>query len=277
MERCEDTLLSIVIPAYGRSSLLERAIQSVLSCTGSHLVEILVVDDCSPEPVQCVSLRDQDRIIRLAENKGAAYCRNVGIEQAHSDVISFLDSDDYYIKRNFYDDARLANENVNTLYFFSIYSQLFESEYPDVVCVGQFFESIFYKHPHIGQTSSLMFNRRSLHKFDEKLPKHQDWDFFYRFLVEVGPAKKGNGTVYFDRSDQSSLSRKFSPDKSYPWFRKLVDRGVDDLSYINYHLFCLSPVEYPWGRFFKTSIQLIFNGHLKPVKFLKYFIRKVLA
>ena len=40
-------------------------------------------------------------IIFLDENKGAGYCRNIGIEISNSDYISFIDSDDTW-ETNFF-------------------------------------------------------------------------------------------------------------------------------------------------------------------------------
>ena len=38
------------------------------------------------------------KIFYLKKNKGAAYCRNLGIRKSKSDYLAFIDSDDYWKK-----------------------------------------------------------------------------------------------------------------------------------------------------------------------------------
>lgn len=84
--------LSIIIPTYNRPQLLPRAVKSALAQTIADF-EVLVVDDCSREPVSL----PQDprlRIIRLPENKGGSAARNIGLREARGRWINFLDDDD---------------------------------------------------------------------------------------------------------------------------------------------------------------------------------------
>lgn len=84
--------LSIIIPTYNRPKLLHRAINSALAQTLPD-VEVIVVDDASPEPVR---LPEQPnlRVIRLSENRGHALARNVGAQAARGRLLSYLDDDD---------------------------------------------------------------------------------------------------------------------------------------------------------------------------------------
>ncbi|MBE9181330.1 glycosyltransferase [Oculatella sp. LEGE 06141] len=84
--------LSIIIPTYNRPHLVSRAVNSALEQTLED-VEVVVVDDASPEPV---SLPDHPRltVVRLPENKGTAAARNVGAHTARGRYITYLDDDD---------------------------------------------------------------------------------------------------------------------------------------------------------------------------------------
>ncbi|WP_158283838.1 glycosyltransferase [Halorubrum sp. PV6] len=88
--------VSIVIPTYNRSSVLMRAIDSVLAQTYENF-EIVVVDDCSTDDtVEALEEYDDDRIryIQHDKNQGACAARNTGIKQSNGQYVAFLDSDD---------------------------------------------------------------------------------------------------------------------------------------------------------------------------------------
>lgn len=99
MEGNTGPVVSVVLPTYGRPEMLVKAVSSVLKQTYSPL-ELLVVDDHSPEPAEetlasISTTRSQTiQIIRHEENKGANIARNTGITNANGEFIAFLDDDD---------------------------------------------------------------------------------------------------------------------------------------------------------------------------------------
>jgi GalNAc5-diNAcBac-PP-undecaprenol beta-1,3-glucosyltransferase len=94
-------LISVVIPTYRRPSLLLRAIRSVQNQTYKNL-EIIVVDDASPDNTEEIVRRISDKRIRYMrheQNRGlAAAGRNTGIRAAHGKYIAFLDDDDEWLE-----------------------------------------------------------------------------------------------------------------------------------------------------------------------------------
>lgn len=91
-----DDKISIILPTYNRENVIGRAIHSILQQTYDRY-EILVIDDGSSDQTQEVVKQiadDRIRYIRLEENHGAGYARNVGIQESKYDYIAFLDSDD---------------------------------------------------------------------------------------------------------------------------------------------------------------------------------------
>jgi glycosyltransferase involved in cell wall biosynthesis len=91
--------VSIVIPVYNRADLLPRCLSSVEQQTFADW-ECLIVDDGSADSSLQVagsfSARDArfKSLVRTRSRKGAAACRNEGIERAKGEFIIFLDSDD---------------------------------------------------------------------------------------------------------------------------------------------------------------------------------------
>ncbi|MEM9280725.1 MAG: glycosyltransferase family 2 protein [Verrucomicrobiota bacterium] len=257
-------IASVVIPCYGRSALLDRAIQSVIDCEGSERVEIIVIDDCSPEPVDSEVLREQDRVIRLEQNSGPSIGRNVGIEAAAGEMVYFLDSDDQYLDRNFGEDYRLFRDS-DAVFYCEIDSQGFRSDYPDELIEEGYFDNIFFREHHIAQSSSLCFPKRVGVRFDESIRKHEDWDFIYCQALREGiPVKKISGRIFFDRSDRNSLSRRPDGENSLPWVEKICALNQDDESFdarqFRYHMLAQYPPQYPWLDYFWNTFVLLCQG-----------------
>ncbi len=92
--------VSVVIPSYGGGETLQTTLRSVLSSETARLegVEVIVVDDGSPEPVSPrVEECGRNAPMRLhtirQDNCGPAAARNRGFRAAAGDVILFLDDD----------------------------------------------------------------------------------------------------------------------------------------------------------------------------------------
>ena len=92
----KEPVISVIIPVYTGSRTLCRAIDSAL-CQEVPL-EVIVVNDCSPEDVDAVMEPYADRVVYLKnpQNMGAAESRNRGIARAKGKYVAFLDADDYW-------------------------------------------------------------------------------------------------------------------------------------------------------------------------------------
>lgn len=264
---------TVVIPAYGRPDLLQRAVDSVIKQRGSDKIQIIIIDDNSPIILKPNNLRNQDCVIRAESCSGAAVSRNVGIANANADWIYLLDSDDYFIN---IDLDNVSDLDADTLYYRNIATATGISDFKSEVKKSSFPEMIFCKQRDICQTSSLLFNRRSGAKFDESLPKHQDWDFVYfEFLAKNRCVKKLDGLVFFDKGDKTSLSRKKRVHKSLPWLSKI--QNEDD--YKNYvELFKLKMLyidkEYKFTTFIKSIIKCLSLGQLSFRDLLVLFYKR---
>lgn len=89
----QGSLLSVVIPVFGRAESAARAVASALAQDGVDL-EVLAVDDGSPKPFAPPLNDPRFSVLRLEGNRGAAAARNAGVAAARGEWIAFLDSDD---------------------------------------------------------------------------------------------------------------------------------------------------------------------------------------
>ena len=90
--------ISVIVPVYNVEAYLEKCVESILKQTYTNL-EILLVNDGSIDKSGelCDQLARKDQRIRVIhkENGGLSDARNRGIDEASSDLIGFIDSDDY--------------------------------------------------------------------------------------------------------------------------------------------------------------------------------------
>jgi glycosyltransferase involved in cell wall biosynthesis len=94
--------VSVVLPTYRRTDLLERAIGTVLSQTETEWELIIVDDNGEGHPSQiaaaAVAARHVDdhriRYVVHAHNQGGGAARNTGIAHARAPLVAFLDDDD---------------------------------------------------------------------------------------------------------------------------------------------------------------------------------------
>lgn len=92
-------LLSIIVPVYGTEKFLRKCLDSLLVQTYPN-IEIIVVDDCSPDNSaeiiqEYVSQYSNVHCVKNSENQGLYKARLRGYEVAQGEYICSVDSDDY--------------------------------------------------------------------------------------------------------------------------------------------------------------------------------------
>lgn len=93
--------LSIIIPVYNGEKYITRAVDSIFN-QGLFGIEVVIVDDGSTDNsyLICEQLTKKYSSIKLihSENKGVSHARNLGINKADAEWVSFLDADDYLLE-----------------------------------------------------------------------------------------------------------------------------------------------------------------------------------
>lgn len=93
--------LSVIIPIYKAESFLSRCVDSILIQTFSDF-ELLLIDDGSPDRsgLLCDEYTLKDPRVRVfhKKNGGVSSARNLGLDNAVGDYITFVDSDDWLEK-----------------------------------------------------------------------------------------------------------------------------------------------------------------------------------
>ena len=91
--------LSIVIPIYNAEVYLKECLDSIINQTFKN-VEIIIVDDCSPDNSEAIVLEYMSKdprikYIKHEHNRSVLQARNTGITNATGDYIWCIDPDDY--------------------------------------------------------------------------------------------------------------------------------------------------------------------------------------
>ncbi|MCM0675886.1 glycosyltransferase [Micromonospora phytophila] len=92
--------LSVVVPVHGVEAYLPACLDSVLGQPGAEDVEVVAVDDASPDGSGALldryAARDpRVRVVHLAGNVGLGGARNAGLARATGAYVWFVDGDDW--------------------------------------------------------------------------------------------------------------------------------------------------------------------------------------
>lgn len=97
----KSNLISVIIPTSNSERYIHRTLKSLLNQTYKNF-EIIIIDNSSTDKTIQKIIKFKDKLninILNILNKGIiASSRNLGIQNANGDIISFLDSDDYWHK-----------------------------------------------------------------------------------------------------------------------------------------------------------------------------------
>lgn len=125
--------VSVIIPVYNAAAYVTQAVESALA--QFETAEVLLIEDSSPDNALkvCEELTSKYEKVRLlrhpnGENRGAAASRNLGMRNASSAYIAFLDADDFFLPGRFSKAYELFDENIDCEGVYEAVGMLVESE-----------------------------------------------------------------------------------------------------------------------------------------------------
>ncbi len=237
---------SIIIPLYNKEHYIENTLKSVLNQSFSDF-EILIINDGSTDNSEQKILNFKDYRIHYfsKKNEGVSNARNLGIEKATANFITFLDADDFWYP----DFLETIHKGITLFPKEKVFSGAIEIETPKKTFSAQYsiakkseyevvnFFDASYKESIIC-TSCAVFHRNVFEKvgvFDTSIKSGQDTDLWIRIGLKypiVFSWKILARYVY----DENSLSKnkkyttsklnflKFiEEEKSNPWLKKYLD------------------------------------------------------
>jgi len=180
--------VSVIIPVYNNQDTLERAILSVLN--DPFVSEILVVDDGSKDNSLIVSQKfaNKEALIKVLyhpnrENKGASASRNLGLANAMSEWIQFLDADDELLKGKLGSQFDRINPGISFIVGNSIHV------FPDGKRHYRKSDNKIWKgliRSKLGDTCANLWNKKYLlmvKGWNEELSSSQEYDLMFRLVL----------------------------------------------------------------------------------------------
>ena len=115
MSASENPLISFIVPVYNAETTLEKCVCSITQQSFGD-IEIFLVNNCSTDESlrKCNELAKADgriRVVDIAE-KGVSVARNMGIELAAGEFVTFVDADDW-VDSNVCEAFALLNAKYN--------------------------------------------------------------------------------------------------------------------------------------------------------------------
>ncbi|MBU1046182.1 glycosyltransferase [Patescibacteria group bacterium] len=286
--------VSVIIPTYNRPMLLKLAIKSVLKQTFQDF-EILVIDDgLENRADKIISQFSDNRIIYVQnkKNSGASASRNIGINRARGEFITFLDDDDEFYPKKIekqYEIMKKFDKQIDfTFCLADIYSQkngklIYTHKYNFQEGLKTFFEEALSLK--LSMITPTVFCKREkaleIGNFDESLSCAEDKDFFIRlsknscgfFMKKV--LVRVNSCVQKESHLSGNMKFRISGREL------LLNKHITDLiirpKILEKHIFILALLNQE-DKNFKKSNKLLFRGwklNKKDIRFPKQILKNL--
>ena len=108
--------VSIVMPYYNAAKYIKETVESIIAQTYKDW-ELIIVDDCSPEPETAQILKDvkemdeRIHVLRTHQNGGAGTARNFAIKESKGRYLAFCDSDDWWYPTKLEEQIKFMEDN----------------------------------------------------------------------------------------------------------------------------------------------------------------------
>jgi glycosyltransferase involved in cell wall biosynthesis len=261
-------MLSIIIPVYNGEKFIKEAIRSCITSRLSEDYEIIIVDDGSSDSTQeqIKEFKGIENIkIFKQPNLGSAAARNNGIYQSRGQFISFLDSDDIYLKGTVdYFLNYLSSAQDNKKCFYCDYVRLTDKGlFESYVQVRELLPTPFkYRQFLLPKmfpilTSTVLISKTVLIEvggFDERFLRCQDLELWTR-IIERFDIEKLNIYSSGRRMHKDQVTKNRS---EIIFWREEVN--ISFLNRVDFKNFCTSPDEHTQAKTAEYFGDVMFNA-----------------
>lgn len=208
-------LVSIIVPIYNTAEYVEECIQSVLSQSYKN-IELILVDDGSTDGsvlvCQKYELLPNVKFYRQ-DNQGVSTARRKGVQESHGEWITFLDSDDYYLRNDAIDLLVSESEDVDIVFGSSGKGYAERKDLPDLLPCERFLEMQYARELSAGPWVKLfrrkLFTTKTLDE-SKNVKRAQDYLMNLELAVEnKKPVRVFKHSIYYLREHPRSKRHTF--------------------------------------------------------------------
>lgn len=238
--------ISIITPVYNVENYISKCIESILKQTFTDFELILINDGSTDKSLEiCKKWSNKDIRIKLHDlpNGGVSAARNFGLDNAISDWICFIDSDDYIEKdylNNFF-KAELTYETIVyqgiNLNFNDEYKIAFSKYANAHLNINDNTDIIKQKILYDGCPYGKLYNKHIINRynlrFNTNLSMHEDHVFVWTYLQHMKKIVLIEDMSYnYMRRGATTLSTKRHPSEEYILASSLFTENLTALSSI---------------------------------------------
>lgn len=221
--------LSVIVPVYNGEKYIKDCLESIINQTYRDL-QIIVVNDGSTDNTEAIvrEIVDNDSRVQLInkENGGVSSARNLGLEYAKNEFLTFVDSDDTldidmygtlmkYTGNNDYDIVHCGYKRINNNGIKEVNGtgrEFIQNSCEALECIieGKLF---------VGALWNKIYKIQLFHniKFDETIKINED------ILINYNVFKKSKKSIFIDIPKYNYFEREFSACKNTNQVKKLED------------------------------------------------------
>ncbi len=241
-------LISVIVPCYKVELYLPKCVDSILRQTYQN-IEVFLVDDGSPDNCGAICdkyAQEDNRVIVIHKtNGGLSDARNVAIDVAHGEYITFVDGDDY-VADDYIETLHALVKKFNSKVGVALYTQFFEGQTPVenndeiaelVMTPYDAVEKMFYQE--IFDTSAwAKIYHKSLFDKRVRYPKgllYEDLPTTYLLMLNSNAIALTNKHIYYYLLRSSSIEGAYNPKK--------IQSGLSVTKLMEEHFDLLKPIE----------------------------------
>ena len=235
----DDILISVIVPVYNVEKYLPDCLDSLLA-QSLHDIEILAIDDCSPD--RCGEILDRYaandnrmKVFHLPENRHQGYGRNYGLDRAAGKYIYLIDSDDMLEKnalevlykvaeKDHLDgimfDSKVVFENPDLEKKFFSYPAKLKGSYDGQIYSGaEFYNRLIENNDWTCYIQRQFWNREFLNRNGIRFPEgseHEDEVFSFKAFLLAGRMQHISDQLFIRRfREDSVMTKPASPKNMY--------------------------------------------------------------
>lgn len=290
--------ISVIIPVYKVEKYISKCLDSIINQALKNF-ELILIDDGSPDKSGeiCDEYAKADNRIKVihTKNEGVSIARNIGIEMANSNLICFVDSDDW-VEEDYLSEFLKLDSEGGMVFQGILYD--YEEKQSDNV---PFFEYDKVSFPITNQKEIVrydvlgngcpcgkLFRKDIIKKFDLKFNKristNEDHLFVWQYIqhIEYIILSDRISYHYMKRGGNETLSSKYHPTEEYILVSKLLINElvkikesflIDDKNYLK-KIFSTFGIEQSFMALFninKKNYDLAVKSTLKHLKYIKEY------